>query len=122
MIHASTNERLVGQVKTTFHKMGYNVKKGWILMMLVGPFLMALIPGIIILTLTWWFSKKGFSFFVRMLPGILTIIVAAFLFYIGFYNIRGFEGASYGILSFFFLIFAIISFVLGKKDITVGLN
>jgi hypothetical protein len=64
-----------------------------ILMMLVGPFLMALIPGIIILTLTWWFSKKGFSFFVRMLPGILAIIVAA-----------------------------IISFVLGKKDITVGLK
>ncbi|PUB10780.1 hypothetical protein C8K15_11644 [Paenisporosarcina sp. OV554] len=33
------------------------------LVMLVGPFLMALIPGIIILMLTWGFSKKGFSLF-----------------------------------------------------------
>ena len=83
---------------------------------------MALIPGIIILTLTWWFSKKGFSLFVRMLPGILALIVAAILFYIGFFNIRGFEGAAYGILSFFLLTFAITSFVVGKKDITVGLK
>ncbi|WP_233260493.1 YesK family protein [Paenisporosarcina sp. OV554] len=57
-----------------------------------------------------------------MLPGILAIIAAAILFYIGFVNIRGFEGAGYGILSFFLIIFAIISFVVGKKDTTVGLR
>lgn len=85
-------------------------------MMYLGPFLMALIPGTIILVLAWWFSKKGFSLFVRMLPGILSIIAAAILFYIGFANIRGFEGGAYGILSFFLIIFAIISFSIGKKD------
>lgn len=78
-------------------------------------FLVALIPGIIILTLTWWFSKKGFSLFVRILPGIFLIIAAAILFYIGFVNIRGFEGGAYGILSFFLIIFAITSFVIGKR-------
>jgi hypothetical protein len=85
-------------------------------MMLLAPFLMALIPGFIILTLTWWFSKKGFSLFGRMLPGILAIIAAIILFYIGFVNIRGFEGGGYGILGFFLIIFAIISLVIGKKD------
>ncbi|WP_208586162.1 YesK family protein [Gracilibacillus suaedae] len=82
-------------------------------MMLLGPFLMALIPGVIILTLTWWFSKKGFSLSVRLLPGFIAIVVAIILFYIGFVNIRGFEGGAYGILGFFLGIFSIISFVLG---------
>lgn len=84
--------------------------------MLSGPFLMALIPGIIVLTLTWWFSKKGFSLFVKMLPGILLVIAAIIVLYIGFVKIRGFEGGAYGILGFFLIIFAIISFAIGKKD------
>ncbi|RCW64218.1 YesK family protein [Saliterribacillus persicus] len=85
-------------------------------MMLLVPFLTALIPGIIILTLTYWFSKKGFSLFVRMLPGMISLIVAVIFFYIGFVNIRGFEGGSYGFLGFFIIIFSIISFVVGQSD------
>ncbi|QGH34472.1 hypothetical protein GI584_10720 [Gracilibacillus salitolerans] len=86
-------------------------------MMLLGPFLMALILGIIILTFTWWFSNKGFTLFVRMLPGTIAIIVAVILFYIGFVNIRGFEGGAYGFIGFFLTIFSIISFVLGNTTI-----
>ncbi|NIK11653.1 YesK family protein [Alkalibacillus almallahensis] len=85
-------------------------------MMVVAPFLMALIPGIIVLTLTWWFNKKEFHQIIRILPGILLIIAAAILFYIGFVHIRGFEGAAYGFLSFFLIIFAMISFTIGNKD------
>ncbi|WP_431803575.1 hypothetical protein [Halobacillus andaensis] len=84
-------------------------------MMLYGPLLVSLIPGIIALTLTWWFSKKGFSLFIKMVPGCFLTIAAAILFYNGFVNIRGFEGAAYGILSFFLIIFAIISFAMGVK-------
>jgi hypothetical protein len=84
-------------------------------MMFLGPILIALIPGIIILTVTWWFSKKGFSLCVRMLPGIIAIIVAVILFYIGFVKIRGFEGGAYGIVSLHLFIFSIISFVIGKR-------
>ncbi|MCP3031490.1 hypothetical protein LF817_14290 [Halobacillus sp. A1] len=84
-------------------------------MMLYGPLLVSLIPGIIVLTLTWWFSKKGFSLFVRMLPGCFLTIIAAILFYHGFVNIRGFEGAAYGILCFFLIIFALASFAMGVK-------
>ncbi|WP_018930719.1 hypothetical protein [Gracilibacillus lacisalsi] len=83
-------------------------------MMLLAPFLIALIPGLIILALTWWFSQKGFSLSIRLLPGIITIIAAVVLFYIGFVNIRGFEGASYGFLGFFLGMFSIVSFVLGS--------
>ncbi|WP_325034778.1 hypothetical protein [Lentibacillus sp. Marseille-P4043] len=84
--------------------------------MFSGPLLMALIPGIVVLIVTWWFRKKGFPFLVKMLPGIITIITAAIIFYIGFVQIRGFEGGVYGILAFFLTIFALISFVIGKKD------
>ncbi|MET3322728.1 UNVERIFIED_ORG: hypothetical protein ABIC97_005881 [Peribacillus simplex] len=37
------------------------------------------------------------------------------LFYIGYVNIRGFEGAAYGILSVFLICFAIISLIMAKK-------
>ncbi|ALX50522.1 hypothetical protein AOX59_02865 [Lentibacillus amyloliquefaciens] len=76
---------------------------------------MSLIPGVVILLVTWWFKKMNFSLFVRIIPGVLTVIAAIILFYIGFVNIRGFEGAAYGILAFFLVIFAIISFLLAKK-------
>ncbi|MBT2757535.1 hypothetical protein J7E71_16710 [Mesobacillus foraminis] len=87
-------------------------------MMLLVPILTALVPGIIILLLTWWFSQKGFPFVIKMLPGILLIIAAVILFYIGFVNIRGFEGGAYGITGFTLTIFSIISFSIGKKDTT----
>ncbi|MYL70793.1 hypothetical protein GLW00_08020 [Halobacillus litoralis] len=84
-------------------------------MMLYGPFLISLVPGIIGLTLSWLFSKKGFSLWGRMLPGSLLTIAAAILFYHGYVNIRGFEGAVYGILGFFFIIYALPSFIIGAK-------
>ncbi|WP_181350025.1 YesK family protein [Thalassobacillus sp. CUG 92003] len=84
-------------------------------MMLYGPLLVSLIPGIIVLALTWWFRKKEFSLLMRMLPGCLLTIGAVILFYIGFVNIRGFEGAAYGILSFLLILFAITSFAIGLK-------
>lgn len=79
------------------------------------PFLTALIPGIIISMVAWWFGNKGYPLFVRMLPGILSSITAIIIFYISIVHIRGFEGALYGVLSFFLIIFAIISFIIGKK-------
>ncbi len=86
-------------------------------MMILAPFLMAVVPGIVILLVTWWFKKMNLSLFVRIIPGILTVIAAIILFYIGFVNIRGFEGAAYGILAFFLVVFGIASFVMAKKGI-----
>lgn len=84
-------------------------------MMLLAPFLIALIPGIIILLLTWWFKKKNFSLSVRIVPGIIGVVGAIVLFYIGFVNVRGFEGAGYGLLSVFLIIFAFIAMAMAKK-------
>ncbi|UJL45179.1 hypothetical protein KFZ58_12235 [Virgibacillus sp. NKC19-16] len=84
-------------------------------MMIFGPLFVALVPGIIIITLAWWFRRKGYSLLVRMLPGSFATIATIILFYIGFVNIRGFEGGAYGILAFFLVVFSIISFITGKK-------
>lgn len=84
-------------------------------MFFLVPFLIALILGIIISMVTWWFGKKGYPLFVRMLPCTVLCIAAVSSFYIGYVYIRGFEGALYGILSFFLIIFAIISFAIGKN-------
>jgi hypothetical protein len=84
-------------------------------MMLLVPILTALIPGIIILTLTWLLNKKGLSLYVRMFPGVLAMIAALIIFYVGFVTVRGFEGGAYGILSFILFIFSIISLFMGIK-------
>lgn len=89
-------------------------------MMILGPLLMSLIPGFVILLLTWWFRKMKLALYVRIIPGILTVIAAVILFYIGFVNIRGFEGAAYGILAFFLVIFAVISFTIAKIPVKQG--
>lgn len=78
---------------------------------------MSLIPEVVTLLITWWFKRMNFSLFVRIIPGVLTVIAALILFYIGFVNIRGFEGGAYGILAFFLAIFAIISFIIAKKGV-----
>lgn len=89
-------------------------------MMLSMPFLIALIPGIVIILVTWWFKRMNFSLIVRIIPGTLLVIVGIILFYIGFVKIRGFEGAAYGILGIYLVFFAIISFIIAKKDTKVN--
>lgn len=89
--------------------------EGLIRMMVLAPFLVAIISGSIILLITWGLIKKNFSLPVRNIPGIVTIIAAIILFYIGFVKIRGFEGAAYLFLAFFLVSFAIASFMMAKK-------
>ncbi|WP_253286638.1 hypothetical protein [Virgibacillus sp. MSJ-26] len=83
--------------------------------MLEGPLLMSLTPGIIAVILSWWFYKKRFHLFVRLLPAILLTISAGIIFYIGYVHVRGFQGGAYLLLGFFLIIFAFISFVIGKR-------
>lgn len=84
-------------------------------MMLLGPLLLSLIPVVIILSLTRWFIKKEFPFLIKMLPGIVSIIVAFTFFYSGVVNVRGFIGLSYGILSLFLIAAGFISLFIGKN-------
>ncbi|MEY8734685.1 YesK family protein [Peribacillus frigoritolerans] len=85
-------------------------------MMLGVPLLVACVPGMLVILLAWWFRKLHLSLFVRLLSGILTVITSIILFYIGLVNIRGFEGAGYGILAFFLLPFAIASSIIASKN------
>ncbi|MGW8428243.1 hypothetical protein ACWGJQ_22605 [Peribacillus simplex] len=85
-------------------------------MMLGVPLLVACVPGMLVVFLAWWFRKLHLSLFIRLLPGILTVITSIILFYIGFGNIRGFEGAGYGILASFLLPFAIAASIIAIKN------
>jgi len=79
------------------------------------PFITALIPSLVILMFSWWFGKRGYPLFVRILPGILLSVMAIIIFYISITQIRGFEGGLYGIVSFILIVFAIVSFFIGIK-------
>jgi len=85
--------------------------------MIGGPLLIALLPGVLILVLTWLFRKMKWNKVIRMAPSILTLITAAVLFYIGYVEVRGFEGAGYLFLSVFLLLFAVVSCIVAKKPV-----
>ncbi|MDT2046857.1 hypothetical protein CHN50_02945 [Priestia aryabhattai] len=86
--------------------------------MMIGiPLLLALIPGVILLFLTWLFSRMQWSLTARILPSITVAMGALVLFYIGYVEVRGFEGATYSLLSIFLFLFAAATFVIAKKPL-----
>ncbi|PVE71050.1 YesK family protein [Priestia megaterium] len=86
-------------------------------MMIGGPLLIALLPGVLLLLVTWLFRKMKWNKVIRMLPSMLTVMAAAILFYIGYVEVRGFEGAGYLFLSVFLLLFALVSYIVAKKPV-----
>ncbi|MBX9967755.1 hypothetical protein H7K06_09475 [Priestia aryabhattai] len=86
-------------------------------MMIGGPLLIALLPGVLILVLTWLFRKMKWNKVIRMNPSILTLMAAAVLFYIGYVEVRGFKGAGYLFLSVCLLLFATAAFIIAKKPV-----
>ncbi|MEH6965050.1 hypothetical protein ABEX35_08640 [Priestia megaterium] len=86
-------------------------------MMIGVPLLIGLVPGLIVLLLTWLFRRMKWRLPVRMIPAILTVIASIVLFYIGYVEVRGFEGAAYLFLAVFLILFAAISFVMAKKPL-----
>jgi len=86
-------------------------------MMIGGPLLVALLLGVLVLLVTWLFRKMKWNKFIRMAPSILTVITAAVLFYIGYIEVRGFEGAGYLFLSVCLLLFATAAFIIAKKPV-----
>ena len=84
-------------------------------MMLLGPLVIALIPVILVLMLTKWFSKKELPFLIIVLPGVMSFVIAVSLFYGGFVHVRGFLGLSYGILSMYLMIAGMLSLLIGKN-------
>ncbi|MCY9018016.1 hypothetical protein MOF32_20055 [Priestia megaterium] len=86
-------------------------------MMIGGPLLIALLPGVLLLLVTWLFRKMKWNKVIRMIPSMLTVIAAAVLFYIGYVEVRGFEGVGYLFLSVFLLLFAVVSYIVAKKTV-----
>ena len=65
----------------------------------------------------WLFRKMKWNKVVRMIPSMLTVMAAAVLFYIGYVEVRGFEGVGYLFLSVFLLLFAVVSYIVAKKTV-----
>ena len=86
-------------------------------MMIGGPLLIALLPGVLVLLVTWLVRRMKWNKVIRMIPSMLTVIAAAVLFYIGYVEVRGFEGAGYWFLSVFLLLFAVVSYIVAKKPV-----
>lgn len=86
-------------------------------MMIGVPLLIGLVPGLIVLLMTWLFRRMKWKLPVRMIPATLTVIASIVLFYIGYVQVRGFEGAAYLFLAVFLILFAAISFVMAKKPL-----
>ena len=86
-------------------------------MMIGGPLLIALLAGVLVILVTWLFRKMKWNKVIRMLPSMLTVMAAAILFYLGYVEVRGFEGAGYLFLSVFLLLFAVVSYIVAKKPV-----
>jgi len=86
-------------------------------MMVTVPLLIGLVPGLMVLLLTWLSRTMKWRLPVRMIPAILTVIASIVLFYIGYVEVRGFEGATYLFVAVFLILFASISFVMAKKPL-----
>lgn len=86
-------------------------------MMIGMPFLIAAVPGVLAIILTFWFKKRNLSLLVRLLPSFFTLGGAVLSLYYGLVVVRGFEGAAYGFLAFFLLCFSVASYIIATKTI-----
>lgn len=73
------------------------------------PMGLGVVIGIILSAVTYFLKKNG-STYVRI-PSYLALISSIVIFIISF-EVRGFEGAAYGMLAFTILIFTVITFVM----------
>ena len=76
--------------------------------MIYGPYAIGSIPGILILISTYLLRKK--SIYYSMIPTLIGLIAVIVLVIISF-EIRGFEGAGYALLSMPILVFSIVSLI-----------
>lgn len=63
------------------------------------------------------FRRMQWSLTARILPSITVAMAALVLFYIGYVEVRGFEGATYSLLSIFLFLFATAASVIAKKPL-----
>ncbi|MGE7307580.1 hypothetical protein ACQKJG_27510 [Priestia megaterium] len=91
-------------------------------MMFYGPLLYSLIPGSFCLFFTYKLRQQELSLAGRLVPAALTIVIASYSFYIGYVEIRGFEGAAYLFFSFFLFAFAAVSVTIARKSLSDSLN
>ncbi|PEA53944.1 hypothetical protein CON64_15190 [Bacillus pseudomycoides] len=84
-------------------------------MMIFAPVGLGILVGVIVILLTVFLRKRTDSRALKNVPGIVGTLVALYLLYRGFFEVRGFEGATYGVISLVLMIFALISISIANK-------
>ncbi|HDR7620677.1 hypothetical protein QRE62_13200 [Bacillus mycoides] len=84
-------------------------------MMIFAPIGLGVFVGAIVILLTVFFRKQTDSRVIKNVPGIVGTFAALYLFYKGFFEVRGFEGAAYGVISITLIIFSLISITIANK-------
>ena len=79
-------------------------------MFFIAPLLVAAIPGVIGLLLTWLFRTRKSNVYVRILPSLLMLAGAGGFIYYGINVVRGFEGASWSLVGIFLFFFSLAGF------------
>lgn len=82
-------------------------------LLLFAPLGLGALIGIVIIVLSLVLKKKSATS--AKIPGYAGVIISVILFCIGYFIVRGFEGAAYSILGIIILIFTIIAFLVVKK-------
>ncbi|MEH6891523.1 YesK family protein [Bacillus sp. JJ864] len=83
--------------------------------MIFAPVGLGVLVGSIVILLTVFLRKRTDSRTLKNAPGIVGTLAALYLFYRGFFEVRGFEGAAYGVISITLMIFALISITIANK-------
>ncbi|MGF7535201.1 YesK family protein [Bacillus mexicanus] len=82
-------------------------------MFLFAPLGLGALIGIIIIVLSMTLKKKSASS--AKVPAYAGVIISVILFCIGYFIVRGFEGAAYSILGIIIFIFTIFAFFVAQK-------
>lgn len=83
--------------------------------MIFVPVGLGILVGAIVILLTVFLRKRTDSRVLKNVPAIVGTLAALYLLYRGFFEVRGFEGAAYGVISITLIIFALLSISIANK-------
>lgn len=85
--------------------------------MLFGPLIIAIIIGVLVVSLTLLMKKVTSVKLLVFTPTILAFLTSVYLMYLGYVKVRGFEGGAYMILSLLVFIISLTSAYFARKKV-----
>ncbi|MEW4283508.1 YesK family protein [Priestia koreensis] len=86
-------------------------------MMVAAPLLASLLLGLIVIVLSIWLRKRRVRTWLLLLPSFVLMLTGIVFFYVSIAFIRGFEGASYGFIGLFLIIFSAAGIMVSRTQV-----